>query len=82
LVIGSPKDMEAVKELWTRELDIMERHDQSQYWSNSNKGIKCDIEIRAARTLPGGASAVYEPVGSTPVSASFAFRRDDRSESS
>jgi hypothetical protein len=29
----------------------------------------------------GVASAVYEPVGSTPFSASFAFRRDDRSQS-
>ena len=29
----------------------------------------------------GVASSVYEPVGSTPFSASFAFRRDDRSES-
>ncbi len=34
---------------------------------NSNKGTKCYIEIRAARTFAGGvASAVYEPVGSTP----------------
>jgi hypothetical protein len=34
---------------------------------NSNKGTKCDIEIRAARTFAGGlASAVYEPLGSTP----------------
>ena len=33
---------------------------------NSNKGTKCDIEIRVARTFAGGASAVYEPVGSTP----------------
>ena len=36
-------------------------------WLNSNKGTKCDIEIRVARTFAGGgASAVYEPVGSTP----------------
>ena len=34
---------------------------------NSNKGTKCDIEIRVARIFAGGvASAVYEPVGSTP----------------
>jgi hypothetical protein len=34
---------------------------------NSNKGTKCDIEISRSEDLCRGvASAVYEPVGSTP----------------
>jgi hypothetical protein len=56
-----------------------------QEWLNSNKGTKCDIESGATRMLSGGVQLCnlqFLSALTRTLTASFALRPGDRSESS